>query len=133
MSGSRGPSAGAANDAEKLEVFRRFWESGEALIGEAGARGWLHAAAPSALDPQARGTLPAPRPPPGCTQGRGPSSALWLPHSMVSAGAPLLHSIRENGAGFGGVCIPSLRCGLRLERASGTRSPRERQQRTQRD
>lgn len=45
----------AGTDAEKLEVFRRFWEGGEPLVGEPGARGWVHSEGPSLLTANARG------------------------------------------------------------------------------
>ena len=39
----------AANDSEKLEAFRDFWDSGDPLIGDEGGLGWLQTiSAPSA-------------------------------------------------------------------------------------
>ena len=49
---------GAANDAEKREVFKQFWEGGEPLAGEHGASGWLHSAGPSVAAPDAQGAPP---------------------------------------------------------------------------
>lgn len=45
----------AGTDAEKLEVFRRFWEGGQPLVGEPGASGWVHSEGPSVLAADARG------------------------------------------------------------------------------
>ena len=48
----------AANDAEKLEAFRDFWESGEPLIGDEGGLGWLHTMCASSAGAAWRGVTP---------------------------------------------------------------------------